>query len=220
MNTLIQKVLVTFSDNYGYVSEIVDIMSRKLRDLGLTVDIVDLERTKENQWPSIDEYAGLMVISSGDAYHFWNKKARRFATFHVGPYKKEQIIGFFSSDPWSYSILIDPVKAKESLGKVILKICDFIPDFYENFGPVLDFSRNSKLKHPDRRRLKDAARIVKRKTGLEFEYHGINDFRDWNRIEEICNEFAEILQKGKLCPSCASVIPKGAEFCTNCGEKL
>lgn len=220
MTEVNHKVLVAYCDNYGYVSEIVDNMSRKLRDLGLLLDLVDLESTKEKNWPTINDYAGLIVISSGNGYEFWNKKARQFAASHIEPYKKEQVIGFFESNPWSYDVLRDPVKTKEFFGKILLKTCNIIPDFYENFGPVLDFSRNSKLKHDEKRRLKKTANIIKRKTGLEFDYNGINDFRDWNQIEEICNEFAEIMQKGNSCPSCASIIPKGAEFCTNCGEKL
>ncbi|MHA1670546.1 MAG: hypothetical protein ACTSV5_08185 [Promethearchaeota archaeon] len=41
--------MVAFSDNYGHVSEIADNMSKKLRDSGLIVDIVDLERTKQSR---------------------------------------------------------------------------------------------------------------------------------------------------------------------------
>jgi menaquinone-dependent protoporphyrinogen IX oxidase len=221
LNELKHKVLVTFSDNYGYVSEIADNISKKLIDLGLTVDTVDLERTKQKRWPTINDYNGVILISGKNKmWTFWNKNAKKFATFHVGPFEKEKTIGFFRSDPWAYQGLLDPVKMKEKFGKSILKNCNFIPDFYEDFGPVLDFSHNSKLKYDDKSALKDSAKLIAKETGLEFEYKGVNDFRDWNRIEEICDEFAEKLRKGNSCPSCASIMPKGVEFCTNCGNKM
>lgn len=221
MNELNHKVLVTFSDNYGYVSKIADNMSRKLRESGLKVDLVDLERTKQKRWPTINDYTGVILISGQKKmWTFWNKKAKRFASFHVGPFEKEKVIGFFRSDPWAYDNLLDPVKTKEKFGKRILQNCNFIPDFYEDFGPVLDFSRKTKIKSDDRKILKGCIRDVTKKTGIEIEYKGFNDFRDWNRIEEVCNEFAEKLQKGNSCASCGSIVPKGAEFCANCGNKI
>ena len=68
--------------------------------------------------------------------------------------------------------------------------------------------------------LKDAAKMISKGTGIEFEYKGFNDFRDWNRIEEVCNEFIEQLQKGKRCAKCGSIVPFEAEFCKNCGNKM
>ncbi|MHA1748448.1 MAG: zinc-ribbon domain-containing protein [Promethearchaeota archaeon] len=222
MNELNYRVLVTFSDNYGHVSEIADNMSRKLIDLGLTVDTVDLERTKQKRWPTINDFNGAILISGQNKmWTFWNKKAKKFASFHLSPFEgKNKVIGFFRSDPWAYRCLLDPVKAKEKFGKNILRSFNFIPDYYEDFGPVLDFSRKSKLKYDDRSSLKGIAKEIGKKTGLEFEYKGLNDFRDWNRIEEVCDEFAEKLQKGNSCPSCGSMMPKGVEFCTNCGNKM
>ena len=221
LNEFNHKILVAYKDTYGYISEIIDIMSRKFRELGLKVEIVDLERTKERRWPTINDYTGVILISDqGKSWKFWTWKATRFASLYVSPLAKGKVIGFFRSDPKAYHGLLDPVKTKEKFGKKILKKCNFIPDYYEDFGPVLDFSRKSKLKYDDRKILKDSVRSVAKKTGLEFEYKGLNDFRDWNRIEEVCNEIAEKLQKGKSCGSCGSIVPKGAEFCKNCGNKI
>ena len=95
MNELNHKVLVIFSDNYGHVSEIADNMSRKLRESGLKVDTVDLERTKQKRWPTLNDYTGVMLISGQKKmWTFWNKKAKKFATFHVSPFEKEKLIGF------------------------------------------------------------------------------------------------------------------------------
>ena len=221
MSKLNHKVLVTFSDNYGYINEIADNMSRKLMDLGLNVDTVDLERTKQSRWPTTNDYNGIILISGQKKmWTFWNKKAKRFASLYINPLEKEKVIGFFRSDPWAYQNLLDPVKTKEKFGKNILKSCNFIPDFYEDLGPVLDFSRKTKIKYDDRKILKDSIKSVGKKTGLEIEYKGLNDFRNWNRIEELCNEFAEQLQKGNSCPSCGSIVQKGAGFCASCGHKM
>lgn len=222
MNELVHKILVAFVDKYGYVSEIADNMTRKFRDLGINTDIVDLRRTRENRWPSLDDYSGVILISAGRTklLSFWTGRARKFASNYLLPVEKEKLIGLFRSDPWEYGGLLDPVSAKEKFGKNILQTCNFIPDFYEEFGPVLDFSRRSKLKRDDREILKDSAKRIAKKTGIEFEYKGLNDFRDWNRIEEVCTNFAEQLQKGKSCASCGSIVPLGVEFCKNCGNKM
>jgi menaquinone-dependent protoporphyrinogen IX oxidase len=222
MNELDHKILVAFVDKYGYVSEIADNMTRKFRDLGINTDIVDLRRTRENKWPTLNEYTGIILISAGRTklLSFWTGRARKFSSLYVGPIEKEKLIGFFRSDPWEYGGLLDPISAKEKFGKSILKVCNFIPDFYEEFGPVLDFSRKSKIKRDQRDILKDAAKMISKGTGIEFEYKGFNDFRDWNRIEEVCNEFIEQLQKGKRCAKCGSIVPFQAEFCKNCGNKM
>jgi len=212
---------VTYVDKYGYVSEIADNMSRQIRESGLEVDLVDLRRTREKKWPAINDYAGVILISAGRTklFSFWTGRARKFASTYVRPHEKEIITGFFKSDQWEYHGLVDPVKTKEKFGRNILQACNFIPDYYEDFGPVLDFSRKSKIKRDDRKILKDGAKRAAKKTGLEFEYKGFNDFRDWNRIEEVSKEFVQQLQKGKSCASCQSLVPEGAEFCKNCGNK-
>lgn len=222
MNELNHEIVVAYVDKYGYVSEIADYMTKIFREAGLNVDLVDLRKTKESKWPSLNDYMSIILISAGRTklLSFWTGRARKFASIHVKPIEKEKLVGFFRSDPWEYRGLIDPIKHKEKFGKSILNVSNFIPDYYEDFGPVLDFSRKSKVKRDDRHILKDAAKSIAKKTGLEFEFKGFNDFRDWNRIEEVSREFIEKLQKGKPCASCGSIVPIGAEFCKNCGNKM
>lgn len=222
MNELNHKIIIAYVDKYGYVSEIADSMTRKFRDLGINTDILDLRRTRESKWPSLSDYTGVILISAGKTklLSFWTGRARKFASLYVAPLEKEKVTGLFRSDPWEYGGLLDPISAKEKFLKSILNTCNFIPNFYEEFGPVFDFSRKSKLKRDDREILKDSAKRLAKKTGLEFEYKGFNDFRDWNRIEEVCKEIVERLQKGKPCASCGSVVPLEAEFCKTCGNKM
>lgn len=40
-----------------------------------------------------------------------------------------------------------------------------------------------------------------------------------NRLEEINNEIME-KKGGKACPKCGTLIKSGAQFCSNCGEKV
>ena len=214
-------VLIAFSDNYGHITEIVDNMSRQLRSSGLMIDILNLERTKQKLWPVLNGYNGVIVISGQNKYWtFWNKKAKTFASFYVGPLENQLLTGFFRSDPWAWKNIEDPVESNKKFGNDILKACGFIPNYHEDLGPVLDFSYNSKLKHDDKKALKDQARVITKKTGLEFEYKGVNDFRDWHRIEEICTIFAKKLLHGNKCPTCGTIVPNGAKFCVSCGEKI
>jgi len=213
---------VAYVDKYGYVNEIADNMSKILRESGLEVDLVDLRTTREKKWPAIKDYTGIILISAGRTklLSFWTGRARKFASVHVAPFEKEKVIGLFRSDPWEYQGLTDPVKAKEKFGKSILQTCNFIPDYYEEFGPVLDFSWGSKIKRDTRKILRDAAKRIAKKTGLEFEFKGFNDFRDWNQIEEVSKEIIEKLQKGNSCASCGNLVLDGTEFCSSCGNKM
>ena len=222
MTQLTQKIIVAFVDKYGYVSEIADYMTKLITKSGINVDLVDLRRTKESQWPNLNDYTGIILISAGRTklLSFWTSRARKFASMYVQPIKEEKLVGFFRSDPYEKEGLIDPISNKEKFGKNIFQVSNFIPDFYEDFGPVLDFSRKSKIKHDDREILKDSAKRIAKATGIEFEFKGFNDFRDWNKIEEVCNEFIEQLQKGKRCASCGSIVPLGVDFCKNCGNKI
>ena len=222
MNGINHKILVAFVDKYGYVSEIADNMTRLFREAGLNIDLVDLRKTRENRWPTLNNFTCIILISAGRTklLSFWTGRARKFASIYVKPVEKDKVVGFFRSDPYEYGGLLDPVSNKEKFCKSIFKVSNFIPDYYEDFGPVLDFSRKSKLKRDQRDILKDSAKRMAKATGLEFEYKGFNDFRDWNRIEEVCKEIVEQLQKGKPCASCGSIIPLGAEFCKSCGNKM
>jgi menaquinone-dependent protoporphyrinogen IX oxidase len=222
MTELNHKILVAYVDKYGYVSEIVDYMTKIISETSVNVDIVDLRRTRESKWPSLNDYTGIILISAGRTklLSFWTGKARKFASLYVQPIEKEKLVGFFRSDPYEYGNLLDPIAHKEKFAKNILQVSNFIPDIYEDFGPVLDFSRKSELKRDDREILKDSAKRVAKATGIEFEYKGLNDFRDWNRIEEATKEFIEQLQKGKPCASCGSIVPLGDEFCNKCGSKM
>ena len=214
-------VLIAYSDNYEYIVDIADNMSRQLRNSGLNVDNLDLERTKQKRWQDLKGYQGVILISGKKKFfNFWNKKAKKFASFYIGPLEKFLLTGFFRSDPWALDSLKDPVKTNEKFGNDILKTCSFIPNYFEDLGPVLDFSHHSKLKHDDKSTLKDSAKSIAKKTGLEFEYKGVNDFRNWYRIEEICNEYVKKLLQGNKCPTCGTIIPNGANFCVSCGEKM
>jgi menaquinone-dependent protoporphyrinogen IX oxidase len=195
MTELTHKIIVAFVDKYGYVSEIADYITKIITKAGINVDLVDLRRTRESKWPNLNDYTGIILISAGRTklLSFWTSRARKFASSYVYPIKEGKLVGFFRSDPFEKEGLMDPLNNKEKFGKKILQVSNFIPDFYEDFGPVLDFSRKSKIKRDDREILKDSAKRIAKATGLEFEYKGFNDFRNWSKIEEVCNEFIEQL---------------------------
>ncbi len=70
----------------------------------------------------------------------------------------------------------------------------FTPDLVESFKPVLDFSPFSPLERDDRVISKSFYRLLAKKRGIELDYKGCNDFRDWDNISAFIDKFVSLLK--------------------------
>ncbi|MFX1276567.1 MAG: zinc ribbon domain-containing protein [Promethearchaeota archaeon] len=221
LNTLNKKILVAFFSKYGYIKEITEFISTQFKENGLQVDLLDLRKPKRNKWPSLNDYKGVIIGSSKTLYRFWHRTVKKFVKdniyFLINHYK---IVGFFLSDPNEALILLDPIECDNKFKERIIKNFKFLPDFYLDFGPVLDFSKRSKLNYDERRDLRQNIKLLLGRTSIKIDYNGFNDFRDWDKVRNFTLNFLNILIEGKKCNACGKVIAFSAVFCTNCGIKL
>lgn len=80
---------------------------------------------------------------------------------------------------------------KEEYCKKALEDIGVNVDNYEAFGGIMDASQTSKVGWLDKKLLRIAG-----KASPNFDPKGINDYRDWNIIEDFTKEFIQTLQKG------------------------
>ncbi len=221
MNTINDKVLIAYSSKYGYIREIAGFISKQFHENGLQADLLDLGKTSVSRWNSVHDYKGIIVGAGSTTYSVWNKKAKKFVRINSAYLNDpNKVVGFFFSEPTRPYSLLDPIANKEKLGKSIFTNFKFLPNFYEDFGQVIDFSRKSKLKHEVRNNLKDIVKSIAKKTGLEFDYKGYNDFRDWVKIQEFTQKFSKMIIEGNICKACGMKMPLSTTFCTHCGAKM
>ena len=244
MNMSNRKVLIAYRSRHRYVEQIAREIAKTLNQEGLETRFLDVRNTRTKNWPSMDEFDGILV---GTWVHVWEftrrkkrnllyqtkdfpKKTKKFLTMNEIELKtKGKILGLFISDPFLLGYLEDPIGADDHLEQIMIQKLPVKADIYKIFGPVIDLSFSSHLKREDRDKLRRMVKEISKVTGLDFDYKGFNDFRDWDEIHNFTMKFArlvkgEVIEKEKLdkfCSLCGSKIENPeAKFCTNCGGKI
>ena len=191
--------MVAYSSKYGYVEEIVTKISDLLYEKEFLVDLLNLSKINQKKWPSIEEFDGIIVGSCGKSFgSFWRKETKNFVDINLDNSSfTNKILGFFYSDPRNLNLLIDPAGAQKIAMDIMNNTLGFIPKFCYDFGPAFDLAHGfKKLSTEDRDRIRRMVKTISKKTGIEFNFKGFNDFRDWNLIQEFTEQFSnDIIQK-------------------------
>ena len=193
---LSKRVLVAYSSKYGYVKEIITKISEILSGEGLQVDLLDLDKTNKKKWPSIDEYSGVIIGSCmSSLMTFWKKEVKNFININLDKFTNtNKTLGFFYSDPRILNLIIDPEGAKKVSENTMNAKFGFISKFCNDFGPAFDLAHGFKKLSPENRdTIRRMVKKISKETGVEFDYKGFNDFRDWNLIQEFATQFSEDL---------------------------
>lgn len=232
-----KKILVGYSSLYGYVEEISLEISKILEQKGFLVHPINLKKVRSSKWPYIGEYTGILVGSSSEM--------ARYALSRYGPGKivrrdpknflrtnlneisqTNKILGIFRSDPLDFSVILNPDPAANLLEELIIKKFGYKPSICAWFGPVIDF-KSKKFRYDIKKYMRRELKKISRKTGLEFNLRGHNDFRDWERINEFTMRFAEMVDPSlkssggsDTCPGCGTKINPSWKFCADCNYKL
>lgn len=180
------KVLIVYGTRFGATKGIAERMTEWLHDNNIDSDIINV---RKDPWPELSHYRGL-IVGSGIKIGQWTKEIKNFIKK-----KKEEINAFggpkvffvssgYAAIPERYQ------EIKEEYCKKALDGLGVMVDNYEAFGGVMDVSPDSPVGWLNKRILKIAG-----KESPKFDPKGVNDYRDWNKIEEFTKEFIQTIPK-------------------------
>ena len=179
------KVLVAYGTRYGATQGIAEKMVEWLKDNNIDSEIINV---KKDQWPNLNQYDGL-IIGTGIRIGQWTKELKNFVKK-----QKEEINTldgpkfFFVSS--GYAAIPERYhEIKEEYCKKALDGLGVTVNNYEAFGGLMNASPDSPVGWLDKRLLKIAG-----KTSPDFDPNGVNDYRDWNKIESFTKEFIQVLK--------------------------
>ncbi|HYC19800.1 MAG TPA: flavodoxin domain-containing protein [Candidatus Bathyarchaeia archaeon] len=197
-----KKVLIAYGSRYGSTSEIASAMAQTFEKEGLEPQLLDLEQTKQQQWPSLTSFDSVLV-GSGIRMSRWTRSATKFLTKHTDEIKtlksKGLVLGVFVS----CGMASTPGKQEEARQKYVGKILDEdgisgAVDAYDAFGGVYDLSPSARMGFLDKRMLSMAAKQLA-KDGVSLKEGTRNDLRDWDQIQAFTSHVAQLIkQENKL----------------------
>ncbi len=188
-----KKVLIAYGTRYGSTEEISQKIAEILENKGLEVQLVDLKKTKSKEWPSLENFDGVLVGSSIKIFKWMNEPQEFLKKHKVEIQKRVKILGLFVSCGTA-SVPENCEKAKNDyLEKVMAKI-GIEADIYDAFGGVYDFSESSRMGSLDKRMLKMGLKEMAKDSGIKYDEKGRNDFRDWDQIRSFAEKFAELMK--------------------------
>jgi menaquinone-dependent protoporphyrinogen oxidase len=184
-----KKVLIAYGSRFGCTEEVSQEIAKILKEEGVDSSLLNLRKTKPKQWPSIEEFDGIL-IGSGIRIMKWTKESKKFLEM----YKKElneKGLGLFVCCALAAT---DQAQAKKDYLEKVIDELGITPDIYDAFGGVLDFSESSNMGFLDKKMLKMAAKAMKEEEGLAIEDDAKNDFRDWDQIRNFAEKIAALVK--------------------------
>jgi menaquinone-dependent protoporphyrinogen IX oxidase len=140
---------------------------------------------KDDQWPVLSQYQGL-ILGTGIKIGQWTKEMKNFIKKRnneinnfAGP-KVFFVCSGYAAIPERYQEIKEEycLKALTKLGVSM--------DDYEAFGGVMDVSPTSNVGWLNKQIIKAVD-----KQSINFDPKGINDYRDWVKIEEFTKNFIQ-----------------------------
>ncbi|MFX0087699.1 MAG: flavodoxin domain-containing protein [Candidatus Hodarchaeota archaeon] len=179
------KALIAYGTRYGATQGIAERMAEWLSENNINPDVINV---RKDPWPDLFQYNGL-ILASGIRIGQWTKETKNFIKKNKteinefnGP-KFFFVSSGYAAIPERYQEIKEEycIKALENLGVSV--------DRYEAFGGVMNVSPSSNVGWLDKKLMKAAA-----KEAANFDPEGVNDYRDWDKIEEFTREFIQRLR--------------------------
>lgn len=181
------KVLILYGTRWGSTEEIAQELANILNENDIEVDLINLETTKKRNYPSLDDYDGIL-FGSGIKIKKWTKSARKFLKKYADELKaKQNALGIFVSCG-DGGIPEKREEAKKKYIKDMLDSYDINASMHEAFGGVIDLTEGSKMGKMSVKMMNLAA-----KDDPLLEANEKNDTRDWDRIKAFGRDFCRIL---------------------------
>ena len=186
-----KKILIAYGSRYHSTAETARNLAIFLEEKrNLNVNLLDLCKITKTSWPLLEreKYNGI-IVGTGIRIGRWTNEVKQFVKINRNAIKDSEILfGFFiscgyASDPKHY-----PIAIKQFLEAKFEKF-RFIPDIYDAFGGVFDFSPTSSLSSLDKQILKWGARDLV----MKIDNIKRNDYRDWDQIYGFAKRFETML---------------------------
>jgi len=193
MKTKQNNVLIAYGTRYGATEETAKEIQKILVKNDFSVTIINLKEVKQNQWPQISEFSGV-IVGSSIKIDTWTKEAKLFLQKNAINFRENQtkLAVFVSSLLAGHPDTYEQSKQKY--------ITDVLADFeissilYDAFGGLIDFTKQSKIGFMDKIVGKIGARMYPDLKALEIDMKGVTDLRDWNQINAFGERFVELMK--------------------------
>jgi menaquinone-dependent protoporphyrinogen oxidase len=181
------KVIILYGTRYGSTEEISNELAKVLEENGLETTLVNLEETKRQNLPDLNEFNGILLGSSIKIGK-WTKSVRKFVKKFSDELKsKQNTLGVFVSCGDGGN----PDKREQARTKYIKKYLDeygIDAHMIEAFGGVLDLTEDSNIGKIAKKMMAMAAAEEP-----SIKPNEKNDMRDWDRIRTFGKKFCELL---------------------------
>jgi menaquinone-dependent protoporphyrinogen oxidase len=178
---MMKKVLICYGTRYGSTTEIVQEMSKTARELGVQVDVVNLE--KGTPFPQPEEY-DLVIIGSGIRTGQWKKEPLEFIEQKLESLSKTKVALFVVS-----GYAGNPDKVAEAQADYLDSMHEKYPGLYPIstalIGGVFEFKKYNLV---IRALVKN---IVKNQISPGEEIPEKIDFRDWDMTRDWIKELVQ-----------------------------
>jgi menaquinone-dependent protoporphyrinogen oxidase len=174
-----KKVLIAYGTWYGSTGK-EDISS----------EIVNLCSTKEDDWPAVGSFNGILV-GSGIKVSDWTKEPLEFLKNNRDELNKDNhILGMFICSAMS---IVNPTYAKKTYLEDLAEEMGLKADLFEALSGVFDFSKVDKMGFLEKRAVKSLMEGVEKAKGIKIDWNGKNDLRDKKQIRTFAKNFASLV---------------------------
>jgi len=192
-----KEILIAYGTRFGSTEEVAHEIAKTLETKGLTIQLLNLKKVKEKEWPSIKSFKGIIVGSSIKMGR-WMNEPENFLKKHAKVFKqREKVLGIFVSSGYA-AIPEKTQQVRQEYLESILNELEIQADIYDGFGGVFDFSASSKMGFLDKKIARMAAKMAMKELGKEqaikIDEKTKVDQRDWNQIRKFAEKFAEFLR--------------------------
>lgn len=184
-----KQVLIAYATRFGATTDTVNRIKGIIEGKDYQVELLDLKKVKFKYWPSLDPFDGI-IIASGIKMGKWTKQAKSYL---------EKNLEHLRHNPDKFSIFVccGTAAEKEKVEKAeqeylndVFNKYDLPPIHSRAFSGIFDFSKTSKFNFLEKSIMKSVAQ-KDMDPNLNWDFDGVNDFRDFERIKKFANEFVE-----------------------------
>lgn len=176
------KILIAYGTRFGSTAEVSEELAALLGREGCKASVVDVVKTPVDQWPSPEEYDGILVGSSIRKGQ-WMEEPKAFLKKVKKSFGGKVPLGVFVC----CATAAKPELRGRAMSKYLEAVLDDVnihADIMDAFGGIIDFSKSSKKNWIEKRII---GKIHKNDPAVRKNIR--NDLRDWDQIRSFGKDF-------------------------------